>query len=231
MTFVRQVLLPCILCAVSATDLGAQPLEFPAAEILALGAHAYEPEAGMRRRLEVILPDLVIEPAAPLAVDEDPFRWAMGGSFGGQGASPVPGAIFGCARYGLFTRDLFRELGLVHRRTFPLISTLLPLYDDEAVWPEGAVARLHCVFIWDDAETVRIMPEEVARRSLRAVFDEIRTDEDASVYEPLLGEDGFRLFGQNGESDSVSWLESGDVILTNGHQQVSFRAFLMGGAV
>jgi hypothetical protein len=110
------------------------------------------------------------------------------------------------------------------------MGQLLPLHDDVEVWPEAAVARLHCIFIWDDAQTVRILSEDRARAGLLSRFEDVTSD-SGTTFAPLLGDDGFRLFGRNGPIDTVVWLESGDVILTNGHQQVSFRAFLIPGAV
>lgn len=209
----------------------ADPLDFPLNAALALGAFAHADAESFGGELEALFPDLWIEPAPQPSRQDDPFLWSIGGTFGGPGASPVPGAIFGCARYGLATRELFSVHGFAHPRTFSLMGEVLPLSDDAEVWPEAAVARLHCIFIWDDSETVRIIPEPTARRALSIAFEEVTTDADGALFAPLLGPDGFRLFGQNGPGDSVVWVESGDVILTNGHQQVSFRAFLIGGAV
>jgi hypothetical protein len=225
----RRIFIVLLLCALTGA-LRAEPLDLPIWEVLELGTHAYASADGFEDRLDAVLPDLRIDPSDALSTNEDPFRWALAGSFGGEGASPVPGAIFGCARYGLVTRDLFAERGFVHPETFPLMGQLLPLHDDVEVWPEAAVARLHCIFIWDDAQTVRILSEDRARAGLLSRFEEVTSD-SGTTFAPLLGDDGFRLFGRNGPVDTVVWLESGDVILTNGHQQVSFRAFLIGGAV
>ncbi len=210
--------------------LAAQPLNFPLAEILALASHADAQADRFQDRLEAALPGVQFEPSPEIASVDDPFRWALGGIFGGEGASPRPGALFGCARYGVATRDLFTEYGFARPETFGLMGAVLPLADDAEVWPEAAVARLHCTFIWDDAETVAILPEAAAAAGLRAVYAQVEI-ETGGLFLPLLGEDGFRLSGRNDAGDSIVWVESGDVILTNGHQQVSFRAFLIGGAV
>ncbi len=222
----------CLVAALAASKSAlAEPLVFPIEEVLALGNLAYSSADTFEDSLAAILPNLRREPSEALATQDDPFRWAMGGTFGGEGASAVPGAIFGCARYGIHTRDLFAEHGFARPETFGLMGEVLPLSDDDEVWPEAAVARLHCTFIWDDAETVAIMPEHLALAALFQVFEAVDQGEDSNLFLPLLGEGGFRFFATNGPNDSVVWLESGDVILTNGHQQVSFRAFLIGGAV
>ncbi|MBF9041909.1 hypothetical protein HKCCE4037_01100 [Rhodobacterales bacterium HKCCE4037] len=209
----------------------AEPLDLPVAEVFALSEFSHADRAGFERALLAALPSAVVDPGGPAVDADDPYRWALSGDFGAEGSSPRPGAIFGCARYGLATRDLFSEHGFAARETFGLMGAVLPLFDDLEVWPADAVARLHCVFVWDDAEAVRIVPEPAARAALHALFDRVETDTESGQFAPLLGEHGFRLFGYNDLGTSIVWLESGDVILTNGHQQVSFRAFLIGGAV
>jgi hypothetical protein len=216
--------------AVCAPPAWAEPLDLPVAQVLALGQAAYADRNGFERALLAGVPSAVAEPGGRVATPIDPFLWSLGGYFGGTGASPRPGAIFGCARYGVATRDLFAEHGFAARETFGLMGDVLPLSDDAEVWPDGAVARLHCMFVWDDAETVRIVPEAPAQAALQRLFEQVAQDEDGVAF-AVLGEDGFRLRGRNASGDSVVWLESGEVILTNGHQQVSFRAFLIGGAV
>ena len=212
-------------------DARSEPLVFPLDEVLALAQWAHSGPEGFTDQLQSVLRQIHIEETAGHDDADDPFRWAIGGSFGGPGAVPRPGAIFGCARYGLATRDLFAEFGFARPETFGLMGEVLPLSDDAEVWPENAVARLHCSFIWDDTETVSIIPERTAHAALSEVFETIHANQGGAVFAPLLGDGGFRLSGENGQGDSVVWVESGEVILTNGHQQVSFRAFLMGGAV
>ncbi|MEX3015112.1 hypothetical protein [Gymnodinialimonas hymeniacidonis] len=226
----KRALVVLALAALHGLPLHAQPLEFPLADVLSLGSHAYARSDDFREHLEAVLPDARFEPEPDITAEEDPFRWALGGTFGGQGASPRPGALFGCARYGLATRDLFAEHGFARPETFGLMGAVLPLADDAEVWPEAAVARLHCTFIWDDAETVAILLQAEAVTGLSAVFSHVES-ESGGLFLRLLGEDGFRLSGWNEAGDTMVWVESGDVILTNGHQQVSFRAYLIGGAV
>ncbi|WP_339983289.1 hypothetical protein [Gymnodinialimonas ulvae] len=208
----------------------AEPLDLPVAEVLALGQAAYADRASFERVLQARMPSVVFDAGGQVASVEDPFLWSLAGRFGGAGASPRPGAIFGCARYGVATRDLFLEYGFAAPETFALMGDALPLSDDVEVWPNAAVARLHCIFVWDDAETVRIVPEPAAQAALGHLFEAVTAQQEGSDF-AVLGEDGFRLRGRNGAGDRVVWLESGDVILTNGHQQVSFRAYLIGGAV
>jgi hypothetical protein len=160
---------------------------------------------------------------------DDPFLWAFSGSFGGPGAVARPGAIFACARYGLHTREQFAERGFSSAEMLDLMRRVMPLSDDPEVWPETAVARLHCTFIWDDVETVEILYADAARAGLSTVFATVEEADASTLHAPLFGESGFRMTGTDGPQDSVVIVESGAVILTAGHQQVVFRAFLMGG--
>ena len=217
------------------------PIDLPLAEILALHAQAFDSREGFAGALARVLPGVVIAPGGSGPEEsgpgaEDPFLWSLSGSFGGPVAGLRPGAIFGCARYGLATRDLFAEQGFSTQSTFALMGALRPQPDDAAVWPEGAVARLWCGFVWDDAETVRILPEARARAVLGALFERVEDPPgDARLLLPLLGAEGFDLTGRSGaeglSAGAVVWLESGEVILTLGHQSVAFRAFLRGGGV
>lgn len=222
-----------IACAAIALPLGpadaqdATPLIFPLDRILATAQTPYLDRDAFLAALIAITPLTISPTAAP--PQNDPFVWSFTGSFGGAGAHPRPGAIFTCARYGLATRDLFAEHGFAARETFDLMNDLQPLSDDAEVWPDAAVARLHCSFIWDDAQTVAIVPEPTAQAALSAIFAEVTAHTDLPTQ--LFGSDGYRIHGAGGVEDSVSIAASAQVTLTQGHQQVTFRSFLRGGGV
>lgn len=124
--------LSALLCAALASPATAQsdaPLDFLLTPILALAGLAHLDRSGLRRALEDVLPITVTPepiPNAPL----DPFLWSLSGSFGGTGAHPRPGAIFGCARYGIATRDTFLQHGLASTETFTLMRYARPQFDD-----------------------------------------------------------------------------------------------------
>ncbi len=153
----------------------------------------------------------------------DPYFWVLEGTFGPNGTRAVPGAIFACSRYGLGIRDYFAEQGFSTRQSFTLMGHVIPQPDDPDVWPEGAVARLYCSFVWDDERIVLILPEAPARLALDAVFDQV-VQRDVGQAGP-----GYRLDASGGPGDSVVRVDSATVTLTQGHQSVTFRSFLMGG--
>lgn len=204
------------------------PLIFPLLDILEIAQHAHLDRNGFRQQLTGILPLSVTQttiPNTPL----DPFLWSLSGSFGTETSPQTPGAIFGCARYGLGTREAFAQHGFTASETFALMRYAQPQFDDTEIWPDGAVARLHCAFVWDDALVVEIMGAGDARAGLAAHFDTLterpQTDRTRIVY----GEDGYRIDAANGLENSVVQVESARMTLTLGHQSLSFRSFLMGG--
>ena len=206
------------------------PIDFPLAPVMELAMVAHLGRDGFAQRLAQALPDLVVAPSGREATGDDPWLYSISGHFGGTGAHPRPGAIFACGRYGLATRDLFVEHGFSTPETFALMGDVRPLIHDSAVWVPGAIARLHCTFVWDDAETVRILGRGAAELGLAAFFETVETP--AAALAPVFGaEGGYDLLGTNAADALSIWVESGWVELTNGHQEVSFRAFLMGGAV
>lgn len=206
------------------------PIPFPLSDILGLAAHAHLDAGAFERDLADALPITPHSAPAP-DVPPDPFLWSLNGRFGGRGDHPRPGAIFGCARYGLGTRELFAEHGLTARETFLLMGYARPQFDDDDVWPEGAVARLYCSFVWDDARVVEILPEAATRIGLAQVFTTLTSLPQTSDTQAVYGEDGFRIDALNGPDDSVVRIESARMTLTLGHQSLTFRSFLMGGGV
>lgn len=220
------------------------PLALPVPAVLSLAEGAARDRAGFAADLAGVLPSARIDTASGPATAAaggadipapDPFLWALGGEFGVIAPGrPRSGAIFACARYGLATRDLFAEHGFSDRQSFRLMQQALPLADDAAIWPEGAVARLHCAFTWDDAAQVAIVDLAEARAALGAAFATLaRADRmgDGAGEAALFGEAGYRLRATGGRADSVVIVESGTITLTLGHQQVEFRSFLMGGGM
>jgi len=204
------------------------PVDLPVDEVLALVDGAYLGRNGAAAALRALFPALSVAPDADGALPDDPFFWSLEGRFGLQAPGSDPGTIFHCARYGLATRDWFAEQGFATRASVALMGLALPLHDDGAQWPEGAVARLHCSFLWDDAEVVAILRPDAARAALAAIFPEV-SETTAAASASLLGPDGFVLQGQGGADGGVVQGRSATITLTLGHQQVTFRSFLMGG--
>lgn len=220
-------LIGCIFLS-TATPVAAQtPLTMPIVDTLALTSQPFLSRDAFHRALLSALPGLSIERDATNPPILDPFLWAIAGSFGPNGDRAIPGAIFICARYGLATRDYFAEHGFSTRETFELMGQVMPLPDDLEVWPEGAVARLHCSFVWDDERVVWILDEDPARLALEAVFTHVHP----SGAEGSINPQGYRLDATGGARDSVAQVEGATVILTLGHQSVAFRSFLMGGGM
>ncbi len=229
---VRALTLAFVLALPHAVSAQAEaPLVLPADALFHLATQPYLDLAAFRTALGGVLPSARIRPGdAPDPPFDDPFLWALGGTFGAQPDIDRPGAIFGCARYGLATRDWFADQGFSAPASFRLMGQVLPLSDDATLWPEGAVARLHCTFVWDDARRVAIVPRAEAEAALALRFSQVIVEADGALQPlPLYGEAGFRLHAIGGAVDSVGQVESGTIILTQGHQAVSFRAFLMGG--
>ncbi len=224
----RRALLP-LLALVMAKPLSAQEGQtFPLAEVLALSRSAFAAEAAFTDALSGILP-LTIERSGPLPTDlPDPFLWAISGSVGEPSPAGGPGAIFSCARYGLSTRDTFAERGMLDPEMFALMGVLQPGFDDATRWPKGAVARLSCDFVWDDARIIAILPRSVADGVLALRYTRL-TDQTGPA--DIFGEAGFSLLAEAGEHDSVVLQDSAQVVLTLGHQQVRFRSYLMGGGM
>ncbi len=204
------------------------PINMPIADTLALTRQPFLARDAFMRALLSALPGLSVEPDTTDPAIMDPFLWALSGSFGLNGTRAVPGAIFACARYGLATRDYFAEHRLYEPEVFALMGQVLPLHDDPEVWPDGAVARLHCSFVWDDERVVYILGEAFARAALEAVFTDVRSVDVAASAQ---GTGSFRLEASHGPQDSVRHVEGAGVVLTQGHQSVTFRSFLMGGGM
>lgn len=205
-------------------------MDLPVGDVLSLIEGAYLAQDGFEETLRAVFPALsVTHDAGPVAID-DPFFWSLGGRFGAHPPGSDPGTIFRCARYGLGTLDWFAEHGFSTPKSFALMGVALPLYDDAALWPEGAVARLHCSFIWDDARVVSILRPDTAREALAGMFMEV-VDATANAPAALLGAEVFALEAHGGPSDTVVQGRTAAITLTQGHQQVSFRSFLMGGGV
>ncbi len=228
--------LACVLAALvgplRATSQSADPaLDFPLGAILDIAELAHLDAPRFLDALGGPLPLTTVEAPPVVSSFPDPFLWAASGSFGGQGASPIPGAIFLCGRYGLATRDAFAERGFTDRETFGLMGRLQPATDDIAAWPDGAVARLSCTFVWDDAQTVAILPEEGVRGVLEPQFASLARRGDPPASAPVFGEDGFELIARTGRNDTLVVVDRAVVVLTLGHQSVSFRSFLMGGGM
>lgn len=221
----------CALClTLTAAPAIAQdaPLSFPTRSILALAQHAYLDRDGLHAALSEHLP-VHVTSRAPTSTD--PFLYTLTGAFGGEGATLRPGAIFACARYGLETRDLFAQHGHSAPETFALMDIARPRFDDVGIWPEGAVARLHCEFVWDDTRVVEIVALQEARAAL-AVFDVLAGPApDAAGNDILYGADGYMIEGTGGVFDSVVLVHDARMTLTQGHQSFTFRSFLMGGGV
>lgn len=206
---------------------GQEALEFPLHALLDLSQHAHLGAPAFERELAEVLPITSTQTPAP-ETPLDPFLWALSGSFG-HGENPRPGAIFSCARYGLETRDTFAQHGLTAPETFALMGYARPQFNDAEVWPDGAVARLYCTFVWDDARVVAILPEAATRAAFAQSFDTLTTLSGPARSVATYGEEGFRLDAANGPRDSVVQVESARMTLTLGHQAFSFRSFLMGG--
>lgn len=226
----------CLVCVT--TPLAAQPtqpvdapLTFPLTEVLALADNAHLDRTGFRRALEAVLPILTTDDHPLTSPPLDPFLWALTGSFGTEGAEPRPGAIFGCARYGLGTRDVFAQHGLASSLTFALMRHARPQYDDAQAWPDGAVARLYCSFVWDDRRVVAILDEADTQAGLASLFDVLTSLPQTAGTFAIYGEEGFRIDATSAPADSVIHVDSARMTLTLGHQALSFRAFLMGGGV
>lgn len=222
------VLLAVFLHALPASAQGERPLTFPLTDILALAELAHLGRTGFSQALSDILP-LNIQQTTALDAALDPFLWSLSGSFGTQTASQVPGAIFECARYGLGTREAFAEFGFTAPETFALMRLARPQYNDPETWPDGAVARLHCAFVWDDARVVEIVGADPTRAGLAANFDTLIERPQTDMTRAVYGEDGYRIDATRGLEDSVVQVESARMTLTLGHQSLSFRSFLMGG--
>ncbi len=221
-------LLLATMTPVAAQDEGA-PRPIPMGAVLDLAELPFLAEAPFIDALAGALPTRIRQSGPVDTPHPDPFLWAIGGTFGPETGRRNAGAIFACARYGLATRDAFLELGYTAATMFQLFSEALPLSDDEAVWPDGAVARLHCTFVWDDARVVPIVPEAEAQAALEQVFDSVSSTANTQFSRSLYGPDGFELTGTGGRDDSVTFVESGRITLTLGHQSLQFRSFLMGG--
>lgn len=226
---ILRALIIALMCALPvAAQRADAPLTLPLPEVLSLAQHAHLDAAGFRRVLEAVLPVTIIPNPAPQNAPLDPYLWALSGTFGGDGAHPRAGALFVCARYGLGTRDSFAEHGFATQETFALMRYTRPQSDDPQVWPEGAVARLFCSFIWDDVRVVEIVPEAVAEAVLADAFARL-TPLGPDARTPLYGEGGYRLHAMQGTADTVVQIESATVTLTQGHQALLLRSFLMGG--
>ncbi|MBF9033849.1 hypothetical protein HKCCE2091_06320 [Rhodobacterales bacterium HKCCE2091] len=179
-----------------------------------------------------VLPGLWLTPYARGEATADPFRWSVTATFGSDDGSRATGTRVACARYGLSTRDRFRDEGFTSPAGFALMQELLPQFDDAEAWPDGAVARLYCSVTWDDARVVAILPEGPARSGLEARFAVVERLAGGGAVQPgLYGQTGFRLRARGGAADTRFEVESARVVLTLGHQQVTFRSFLMGGGV
>ncbi|OAN75571.1 hypothetical protein A8B78_16310 [Jannaschia sp. EhC01] len=202
------------------------PLRFPLGGVLALANQAYLDRNSFERALTTLFPLAISPERPPDTAPIDPFLWSLSGSFGGTGAHPRPGAIFECTRYGLATREVFAAEGMSSARTFALMRYARPQFDDATNWPEGAVARLHCVFVWDDVRVVEIMPESASRAPLATLFQTL-TDQPSPSQ--VYGAAGYRIDATGGPDDSVVQVESARMTLTLGHQSLSFRSFLMAG--
>ncbi|ABD55425.1 hypothetical protein [Jannaschia sp. CCS1] len=205
-------------------------IAFPLRDVLELATQAHLDASGFEHVLAQALP-ITSEPTPLPNFQPDPFLWSLTGSFGGGGAHPRAGAIFACARYGLGTRDLFAEHGLTARESFTLMGQARPQFDDASVWPDGAVARLHCSFVWDDARVVAILPEHDTQLALAEVFNTLTALPQTNGTRIIYGEDGYRLDATDGPGDTMVHVESARMTLTLGHQSFTFRSFLMGGGV
>ncbi|WP_224815079.1 hypothetical protein [Hasllibacter sp. MH4015] len=220
----------CLCAAASAKGQDApDPLIMPMAAILDLARQPFLAEDRFIAALSEAVPTHLIRSGPMDTPEPDPFLWAIGGTFGPDSARALPGAIFGCGRYGLATREAFAERGFVEPRMFALMRAALPLSDDPDVWPDGAVARLHCSFVWDDARVVAIVPEDAALATLNAHYAEVGSSANIAFRQALYGPDGYALTGRHGPSDTVIHVESAQIVLTLGHQSLTFRSFLMGG--
>lgn len=217
----RTALIAATILSCGTTVHAQDAIEMPIREVLALSAQPFLDRDSFQGALNAALRGVRTDAGEIDPPVLDPFLWAISGSFGPNGTRTVPGAIFACARYGLSTREFFAEQGFSTWQSFQLMGRVIPQTDDTNVWPEGAVARLFCSFVWDDERVVLILPEAPARAALNAVFEQVIIGSTSA--------DVYRMDATLGPDDSVAQVESATVILTQGHQSVTFRSFLMGG--
>ena len=170
---------------------------------------------------------------------DDPYLWALTGSFGGARAgTDLPGGILACSRYGSATRDFLAGARLTDPGAFQLMGATMAASDDASVWPEGAVARSFCVVTWDDATRVATLEAETVLPLLVAAFASVTRTGDAERYEanwqddvPLYGARGYPLEPVGGPHTAAAQVDRMRVELRVTHQRITFRAFLMGGGV
>lgn len=218
-----------------------EPVALDPAAIVALAERPWENRRAFGASLEAALGGFATDmPPLPESLRAtDPLLWSITGRFGAALAgSAAPGGIVACSRYGLATRDRLAERDLADPAAFALFGATLAASDDAEVWPEDAVARLACMITWDDARRVAILPEAAARAALERSFGSVSTgragrgDEGARGQAPVGdGAQGYRLIGRDGMRDSVVMVESAIIELRPTHQQIRFRAFLLGGGV
>ena len=218
-------LLLCLICC--AGPLRAQVvLDLPG--LVAVMEEPWRDGPAFEARLAAVLPGLVIRGDQVPGGVEDPMAWIREGSFAAvPGVAPV-GAFVLCVRIGLATRDFLAERLVSDPASFEIFSAYQLEHDALEAWPEAAVARVSCLITWDDSRAVAVLPPETVRRALQASFFSVvnRVPEGQAAF---YGPDGYRMMATGGRADTVVELESAVLVLTERHQSVRLRSFLMNG--
>ena len=178
--------------------------------------------------MATVLPGLVVRRDQVPGGVVDPMAWAREGSFAAvPGLAPVGGIVL-CARIGIGTRDFLAERPVSDPASFEIFSLYQLEHDALEAWPEAAVARVSCLITWDDSRAVAILPRETVRSALEGAFARVwnRVPEGQTAF---YGDDGYRMLGTGGRADTVVVLESVSVVLTERHQAIRMRSFLMNG--
>ena len=216
----------CLICC--AGPLRAQVvLDLPA--LVAMMEEPWRDGPAFEAGMAAVLPGLAIRgDQVPGDGGVDPMAWIREGSFAAvPGLAPVGGFVL-CARIGIGTRDFLAERPVSDPASFEVFSLYQLEHDALEAWPEAAVARVSCLITWDDSRAVAILPRETVRRALEGAFARVwnRVPEGQAAF---YGPDGYRMLGAGGRADTVVQLESVSVVLTERHQAIRMRSFLMNG--
>ncbi|MEL6531498.1 MAG: hypothetical protein AAFQ06_00525 [Pseudomonadota bacterium] len=223
------MILPLCIVALCPGPLAAEgqaPIALDLAALLALAESPWRSEDSFLDVLHETVPNFAERRGGSrLTVPHnDPFLYNISGHFAQPPTPHLPGGVLSCTRYGLETRDLFVSEGFTSPSAFALYQEARPAPDDADVWPETAIARLACSFVWDDSRSVEIIARGPAEVSLRTAFERLSDlgDETAQTY---------HLVGHGGREDTSMLVESAEIVLTPSYQLLSFRAFLLNGGM
>lgn len=199
--------------------------------LIGLVAEPWRDGAGFETALDALMPRLDMRRDTVPDGPTDPFAWVRDAEFAAiPGLVPVGGYIL-CTRIGLATRDALVEAdGVSSRARYELYRRYLVESDLMEAWPETAVARLSCHVTWADTRAVAALPQTRVRDALMAHFDE-QHDTMPAGQGAFYGADGYRLEGRVGRADTVVLLDRAEVVLTQRHQAIRVRSFLLNGGM